>query len=209
MPPGSNPGKAELVATRSRRSDPAMLGERFDAALLLASDLHRQQVRKESGVPYVSHLLAVCALALEFGADEDQAIAALLHDAVEDQGGLDTAARIRTRFGDRVAELVLALTDAVVVPKPPWRERKEVYLRHLAAAPAEVLLVSCCDKIHNARSIVLDHAQAGHALWSRFSGGRDGTLWYYRELAAVFAERGPVGPARLLGELAAAMQTLA
>lgn len=186
-----------------------MLGERFDAALLLASDLHRQQVRKESGVPYVSHLLAVCALALEFGADEDQAIAALLHDAVEDQGGLDTAARIRTRFGDRVAELVLALTDAVVVPKPPWRERKEVYLRHLAAAPAEVLLVSCCDKIHNARSIVQDHGQSGAALWSRFTGGRDGTLWYYRELAAIFARRGPSRPARLLGELAATMQTLA
>lgn len=186
-----------------------MLGERFDAALLLASDLHRQQVRKESGVPYVSHLLAVCALALEFGADEDQAIAALLHDAVEDQGGLDTAARIRTRFGDRVAELVLALTDAVVVPKPPWRERKEVYLRHLAAAPDEVLLVSCCDKIHNARSIVQDHGQSGAALWSRFTGGRDGTLWYYRELAAIFARRGPSRPARLLGELAATMQTLA
>ncbi|MCU0866616.1 MAG: HD domain-containing protein [Planctomycetes bacterium] len=186
-----------------------MLGPRFDQALLLASELHRQQVRKESGVPYVSHLLAVCALALEHGADEDQAIAALLHDAVEDQGGLPTAARIRTQFGDRVAELVLALTDAVVVPKPPWRARKEAYLQHLAAAPAAVLLVSCCDKIHNARSIVTDHAQSGAALWSRFTGGRDGTLWYYRELAAIFARRGPAGPARLLGELAARMQQLA
>lgn len=186
-----------------------MLGERFDAALHLASELHRQQLRKESGVPYVSHLLAVCSLALEFGADEDQAIAALLHDAVEDQGGMATAARIRARFGDRVADLVLALTDAVVTPKPPWRERKERYLEHLAAAPDEVLLVSCCDKIHNARSIVADHAESGAELWARFTGGRDGTLWYYRELAAIFARRGPSRPAALLGELAARMQTLA
>ena len=186
-----------------------MLGERFDRALGLASELHRQQLRKESGVPYVSHLLAVCSLALEHGADEDQAIAALLHDAVEDQGGLPTAARIRALFGDRVAELVLALTDAVVVPKPPWRQRKELYLVHLAAAPLDVLLVSCCDKIHNARSILADHRQSGASLWSRFTGGRDGTLWYYRELAAIFARRGPPIPAQLLGELAAAMQRLA
>jgi (p)ppGpp synthase/HD superfamily hydrolase len=186
-----------------------MLGPRFDQALLLASELHRQQLRKESGVPYLSHLLAVCALALEHGADEDQAIAALLHDAVEDQGGLPTAARIRAQFGDRVAELVLALTDAVVVPKPPWRARKEAYLRHLADAAAEVLLVSCCDKIHNARCIVSDHAQSGTSLWSRFTGGRDGTLWYYRELAALFARRGPEAPARELARLAAAMQQLA
>jgi (p)ppGpp synthase/HD superfamily hydrolase len=100
-----------------------MLGERFDRALLLASELHRAQVRKESGVPYVAHLLAVCALALEHGADEDQAIAALLHDAVEDQGGMPTAERIGAAFGPRVRALVLALTDAAVVPKPPWRAR--------------------------------------------------------------------------------------
>lgn len=185
-----------------------MLGERFDRAFLLASALHRRQVRKESGVPYLSHLLAVTALALEHGADEDQAIAALLHDAVEDQGGLPTAARIRDGFGTRVHDLVMALTDAVVVPKPPWRARKETYLAHLANTADDVLLVSACDKIHNARCILADHRASGPAVWQRFTGGRDGTLWYYRELAAIFARRGPAGPAALLGELAAAMQRL-
>ncbi len=185
-----------------------MLGERFDRAFLLASELHRRQVRKESGVPYVSHLLAVAALAIEHGAAEDQAIAALLHDAVEDQGGLPTAARIREQFGQHVHDLVMALTDAAVTPKPPWRARKEAYLRHLAQAPAEVLLVSCCDKIHNARCIVADHRQVGPALLQRFSGGRDGTLWYYRELATVFGQRGPATPAALLRELSDTMQRL-
>lgn len=186
-----------------------MLGERFDRAFLLASELHRQQVRKESGVPYLSHLLAVASLALEHGADEDQAIAALLHDAVEDQGGMPTAARIHAAFGQRVHDLVLALTDAVVTPKPPWRARKQAYLAHLAKAPTDVLLVSACDKVHNARAIVADHAASGPDLWQRFSGGRDGTLWYYRELAAIFAARGPERLGALLRELADRMQTLA
>jgi (p)ppGpp synthase/HD superfamily hydrolase len=186
-----------------------MLGERFDRALLLASELHRTQVRKESGVPYVAHLLGVCALALEHGADEDQAIAALLHDAVEDQGGMRVADRIGAAFGPRVRALVLALTDAVVVPKPPWRQRKEAYLAHLRDAPADALLVSACDKVHNARAIVEDHAVAGPSLWARFSGGRDGTLWYYRELAAVFGARGPARLAALLQELAERMRRLA
>lgn len=185
-----------------------MLGPRFDQALLLAADLHRHQVRKQSGVPYVGHVLAVAALAIEHGADEDQAIAALLHDAVEDQGGLPTAARIRATFGDRVHDLVMALSDAAVVPKPPWRQRKQAYLEHLRRAPADVLLVSACDKVHNARCIVDDHAAVGPGLWQRFSGGRDGTLWYYRELAEVFAGRGPLRLARALGELVARMQQL-
>jgi (p)ppGpp synthase/HD superfamily hydrolase len=186
-----------------------MLGERFDRALLLASSLHRTQTRKESATPYIAHVLAVAALAIENGADEDQAIAALLHDAVEDQGGLPTAARIRAEFGDRVADLVLGLTDATVVPKPPWAERKQRYLQHLADAPTDLLLVSACDKVHNARSIVEDHAVAGSQLWARFSGGRDGTLWYYRSLAAIFRARGPARLAAQLTELAERMQGLA
>jgi (p)ppGpp synthase/HD superfamily hydrolase len=198
-----------LVVSSSRSFDAAMLGERFDRALLRAADLHRDQVRKATQVPYVSHLLAVCALALEFGADEDEAIAALLHDAVEDQGGPATAAAIRAEFGDRVADLVLGLSDADVVPKPPWRARKEAYLAHLRHADASTRLVSCCDKIHNARAILGDHARSGAAVWERFSGGRDGTLWYYRELAAIFTAAGPAAPAQVLAELAARMQTLA
>jgi (p)ppGpp synthase/HD superfamily hydrolase len=188
---------------------PTMLTTRFDEALVLAAELHRTQTRKATNVPYVAHVLAVAALALEHGADEDQAIAALLHDAVEDQGGMATAARIRARFGPRVHDLVLALTDATVVPKPPWRARKETYLTHLRTAPADVLLVSACDKVHNARAIVADHAEHGAALWQRFSGGRDGTLWYYRELAAIFRSRGPARLAALLDELATTMQRLA
>lgn len=185
-----------------------MLGERFDQAFLLASALHRTQKRKESATPYLAHLMAVAALAIEHGADEEQAIAALLHDAVEDQGGLPTAERIRAQFGDRVTGIVLALTDATVTPKPPWRARKERYLAHLATAPAEVLLVSACDKLHNARSIVEDHAVHGAALWSRFSGGRDGTVWYYRSLVAVFRARGPVRLAMLLDEVVERMGRL-
>lgn len=177
-----------------------MLGERFDRALLLASELHRTQVRRESGVPYLAHLLAVAGLALEHGADEDMAIAALLHDAVEDQGGLPTAARIRAAFGERVAGLVLALSDTTDHPKPPWRDRKLAYLQHLGTAPPDVLLLSACDKLHNARSIAEDHAHVGPAVWQRFRGLRDGTLWYYRELVAVFGRRGPARLARLLAE---------
>ena len=141
-----------------------MLSERFDRALVLASTLHRKQVRKDSGIPYVAHLLGVASLALEHGADEEQAIAALLHDAVEDQGGIPTLERIRAEFGDRVAGLVMALTDAVTQPKPPWRKRKEDYLAHLVDAPDEVLLISACDKLHNARSIVEDHRHVKTAI---------------------------------------------
>jgi (p)ppGpp synthase/HD superfamily hydrolase len=186
-----------------------MLSERFDRALVLASSLHRHQVRKESETPYVAHLLGVTSLAIEHGADEDQAVAALLHDAVEDQGGLPTLERIRAEFGERVAGLVMGLTDAVVVPKPPWRKRKEDYLRHLGQAPAEVLLISACDKLHNARSIVEDHACVGPAVWQRFSGRRDGTVWYYQELARVFSSRGPARLAGLLAEVVGRMQSLA
>lgn len=186
-----------------------MLGERFDQALLLASRLHRTQTRKDSGVPYVSHVLAVAALAIEHGADEDQAIAALLHDAVEDQGGQPTAERIRAQFGTRVADLVLALSDTITSPKPPWRDRKERYLAHLAGAPTDVLLISACDKVHNARCIVADHAAVGSSLWQRFTGGRDGTLWYYRELAAILRARGPAPLAAQLGVLSDHMQSLA
>ena len=185
-----------------------MLGERFDQALRLACELHRGQVRKASGVPYVAHLLAVTALALEHGADEDQAIAALLHDAVEDQGGLPTADRIGAAFGPHVRALVLALSDAIATPKPPWRQRKEQHLARLREASAGALLVGACDAVHNARSILDDHAANGPAVWARFRGGRDGTLWYHRELAAILAGRVPPRLAATLARLAAALQSL-
>ena len=166
------------------------LSPRFEAAVTWACELHRAQVRKGTRVPYVAHLLGVAAIALENGADEDEAIAAVLHDAVEDQGGQPTANEIAARFGERVRDIVLGCTDADVIPKPPWRERKEKYVAHLLQAPESVRLVSASDKLHNARSILLDYRTSGEALWSRFSGGREGTLWYYRALVTAFETRG-------------------
>jgi (p)ppGpp synthase/HD superfamily hydrolase len=167
-----------------------MLTDRYREALAYAFDLHRAQIRKGSGVPYVAHLLGVSSLALEHGADEDEAIAALLHDAVEDQGGLPTLAEIRRRFGDRVALIVAGCTDADTIPKPPWRERKERYLAHLLTAAPSVVLVSSCDKLYNARSIAADLRRFGPAVWDRFTGGKDGSLWYYRSLVAIFTTLG-------------------
>ena len=162
------------------------MSPRFREALTYAAELHAKQFRKASNVPYVAHLLGVTAIALEHGADDDEAIAALLHDAVEDQGGQTTAAEIRRRFGDRVIEIVLGCSDADTIPKPPWRERKESYIAHLDNASASVLLVSAADKLHNAASIVADYRRFGEKVWDRFNGGRDGTLWYYRTLADKF-----------------------
>lgn len=158
------------------------LTQRFSEALTLACELHRTQARKDTQIPYVAHLLAVAALALEHGATEDEAIAALLHDAVEDQGGAAVAARIRAAFGDGVADIVIGCSDTDVVPKPPWRARKEAYIAHVRTAAEPVRLVSACDKLHNARSILDAHRVVGEQVWTRFKGGKDGTLWYYRSL---------------------------
>lgn len=150
---------------------------RFDNALAFASGLHRTQARKGSDTPYIAHLLSVCALVIEHGGTEDQAIAALLHDAVEDQGGQPTLNEIRIRYGDAVAQIVADCTDAWTVPKPIWRERKEAYLRGLPAKAPSSLLVSLADKVHNADSILRDYRAVGDAVWARFpGGGRDGTI---------------------------------
>lgn len=163
-----------------------MLTSRFEEALGFAYRLHATQTRKGTSIPYIAHLLAVTALVISDGGDEDQAIAALLHDAVEDQGGLPTLQQIRSRFGERVARIVDGCTDAYGSPKPPWRERKERYLDHLKSAPPEVLRVSLADKLHNARSILRDLRQNGDDTWNRFHGGKSGTLWYYHTLVQVF-----------------------
>lgn len=165
------------------------LTERFDQAFLLASELHRTQMRKSTEIPYISHLMTVSALVLENGGTEEEAIAALLHDAVEDQGGQATLVRIRQQFGDGVADLVMALSDTDVTPKPPWRERKEQYLQHLEVAPISVLRVSAADKRHNARTIVKDYLLMGEDLWNRFSAPAADQIWYYRSLADVFRRR--------------------
>jgi (p)ppGpp synthase/HD superfamily hydrolase len=163
-----------------------ILSGRFEEALVWAAQLHRDQWRKGTPVPYVAHLLGVSSIALQYGADEDEAIAALLHDAVEDQGGEPTLLEIQRRFGDRVAAIVAGCTDAMIQPKPPWRQRKETYLAHLPQASPSVRLVSAADKLHNARAIASDYRLLGETLWSRFTGGRAGTLWYYRALVEAF-----------------------
>jgi GTP pyrophosphokinase len=159
------------------------LTERFNDAFLFAAEKHAGQTRKHTRIPYIAHLLSVAALALEAGADEDLAIAALLHDVVEDCGGKPMLDQVRRRFGDRVAHVVEGCTDAYTDPKPPWRERKQAYLEHLKEADADIRLVSAADKLHNAREILKDYLQAGEAVWQRFTGKREGTLWYYRALA--------------------------
>jgi (p)ppGpp synthase/HD superfamily hydrolase len=165
-----------------------MLTERFARAIDFTFYLHQQQRRKGSQTPYIAHLLGVTALVLEDGGDEDEAIAALLHDAVEDQGGRETLESIRLRFGERVAEIVASCTDAYEIPKPPWRERKERYLAHLRTATPEARRVSLADKLYNARSILVDLDRGQEDLWRRFRGGKDGTLWYYRELLSIFRQ---------------------
>lgn len=164
------------------------LSPRFTAALTWATELHAKQMRKGSGVPYISHLLGVTAIALEYGANEDEAIAALLHDAIEDQGGAKTKAEIRRRFGDTVTEIIVGCTDTETIPKPPWRERKQAYLAHLPTASVSIRLVSAADKLHNCRSILQDYRLLGDELWQRFQGGKEGTLWYYRSLVEAFRQ---------------------
>ncbi|MHB9130115.1 MAG: HD domain-containing protein [Armatimonadota bacterium] len=166
------------------------LSPRFEEALIYAVQLHAAQFRKGSGIPYISHLLGVAAIVLEHGSTEDEVIAALLHDAVEDQGGLETLAVIRRRFGDVVAEIVLGCTDAHSHPKPPWRQRKEAYIAHLREVSPSVRLVSAADKLHNARCILLDYRTLGETTCCRFAGGKEGVLWYYRALADTFRSFG-------------------
>ena len=162
------------------------LGPRFLRAFEFAAQKHAGQLRKASTIPYIAHLMGVASLVLEAGGDEYLAIAALLHDVVEDCGGAPMLKEIGRRFGTRVAHVVEGCTDADTYPKPPWRERKEKYIRQLKTADADPRLVSAADKLNNLRSILSDYRAVGESVWSRFNGGREGTLWYYRTLRDVF-----------------------
>ena len=168
-----------------------MLTDRISEALALAVQAHKKQVRKGTSIPYLAHPMAVASIALEFGADEDQAIAALLHDVLED-GGAQYGPVIKERFGERVLAIVDGCTDGLPDAsgqKADWGERKRAYLAHLAKATDDVLLVSGSDKLHNARAIVSDLLKIGPDVFNRFTAGRDGTLWYYRSLAEIFEQR--------------------
>jgi hypothetical protein len=165
-------------------------GERFEEALKYAASLHRAQVRKGTNSPYVTHVLAVAAIVGENGGTEDEVIAALLHDAVEDQGGPATREEIRRRFGDTVAGIVDEISDTDAVPKPPWRERKEAYVARVRDTQRSARLVSVADKLHNARSILRDLRREGDAVWRRFTGTKEETPWYYRALVDAFRAAG-------------------
>jgi (p)ppGpp synthase/HD superfamily hydrolase len=163
-----------------------LLTPKFETALGFAFQLHKNQYRKQSQIPYISHLLAVTAIVLENGGSENQAIAALLHDAVEDQGGYDTLQKIEEMFGSEVAEIVEGCTDAFTDPKPEWKGRKTAYLKKLKEFPDSILLVSLADKVHNALSILRDLQSKEKDIWKRFNGGKEGTLWYYQSLVEIF-----------------------
>jgi (p)ppGpp synthase/HD superfamily hydrolase len=164
------------------------LGSRFNEAFLFAAEKHATQTRKKTDVPYISHLMSVASLVLEAGGGEDEGVAALLHDVVEDCGGHPVLEEIRQRFGDRVATIVEGCTDAYTIPKPPWKQRKLDYLEVLRRADEDVRLVSAADKLHNVRSILADYRREGDSVWERFSGRRDGTLWYYRAVLDVLRQ---------------------
>ena len=185
-------------------------GEKFEAALVYAARLHQDQTRKGSGIPYVNHLLAVAAIVGENGGTEEEVVAALLHDAPEDHGGRARLEEIRERFGDAVAEIVAGCTDTYEDPKPAWRPRKEAYVAHVRTAPASVRLVSAADKLHNARSILADLRVSGDALWGRFTGGKEGTIWYYRALTSALGAAGTnAAVVEELGRVVRKMESLA
>lgn len=159
-----------------------MLTEKFEMAFGLAQKLHANQYRKGSRVPFISHLLSVCALVLEDGGTEDEAIAALLHDAVEDQGGLETLEIIKKQFGGNVASIVMECSDAFTIPKPPWKQRKLEFIEKLSDVSESAVRVILADKIHNTSSIIRGYKKHGEKLWWSFKGDREGTIWYYEEV---------------------------
>ena len=166
------------------------LSPQFEKALIYATRIHGGKLRKKTRIPYIGHILGVAAIAMEYGANETEAIAALLHDAVEDGGGPRRLRDIERKFGRKVARRVDGCTDTDQIPKPPWRERKENYIAQLKRASASTRLVSAADKLHNTRAILHNLRQEGDNVWSRFNGGKEGALWYYRSLVSAFREHG-------------------
>jgi GTP pyrophosphokinase len=178
-----------IMGLKKNSLKPPALRRRLQKAFRYAAEKHAGQTRKQTAVPYLSHLMAVTSLVLEGGGDEDMAIAALLHDVVEDCGGLPRLREVRKMFGARVAKTVEGCTDSFSDPKLPWIVRKNEYLQRLKHEDAETRLVSASDKLHNVRAVFADYRQDGESIWKRFSGGRDGTLWYYRALSDEFQRR--------------------
>ena len=183
-----------------------VLGDDFADAVRYASELHRDQRRKDTNIPYVAHLLGAASLVLDQGGDQDEAIAALLHDALEDQGDQTSEDEIRQQFGGKVARIVVACSDFIGDgEKPDWQTRKERYLAHLDEQPTDVLRVSLADKLHNARAIVADLRVSGDSVWNRFTGDPGQQAWYYSSLLEVFRRR---HDSPLVEELAAVVAEL-
>lgn len=182
---------------------PDLLSPRLYEAVAYAFQLHGRDARKQTQVPVLAHLLSVCALVQQDGGDEDEAIAALLHDSLEDKPGETSPAVLSKRFGPRVLTLIQLATDTppdyAGGPKPPWRDRKERYLEHVRQAPPSNLRVTVADKVDNVRAILADHSRVGESLWSRFNAGKKDQLWYYQSALAAYKEAGFSGP--LLDEL--------
>lgn len=177
--------------------------------MVYAARIHAGQRRKKTNMPYIAHLLAVASIILEFGGGEEEAIAGLLHDAVEDGGGPRRLDEIQSRFGDTVAEIVAACTDSDQLPRPPWRDRKTAYLAHIPQASSSVRLVSAADKLHNAQSLLRNYRHLGDSIWERYNGGKDGTLWYYSSLANVFDSTESTPLTQELKRVVAQIETLA
>lgn len=194
-----------MTAKKKAAHKPPALGPCLQRAFRYAAEKHAGQTRKQTAVPYLSHLMAAASLVLEAGGDEEMAMAALLHDVVEDCGGMPRLREIRRKFGSRVAKMVDGCTDSFSDPKPEWLERKKNYLRELKRVNAETRLVSAADKLHNVRTVLTDYRQQGESVWKRFKGKRDGTLWYYRALSDEFRRR---KPNRLTRELELAVKEL-
>jgi (p)ppGpp synthase/HD superfamily hydrolase len=166
------------------------LSKQFEEALIYATRAHGNQTRKKTGIPFIAHILGVTAIALEYGANETEAIGALLHDTVEDCGGAERLRDIRERFGEEVARIVDGCTDTYEAPKPPWLERKRAYVEHVKDSDSSIRLVSASDKLHNTRAILAEFRRSGLEVFDRFAGKKEGTLWYYRALVIAFRKHG-------------------
>jgi (p)ppGpp synthase/HD superfamily hydrolase len=166
------------------------LSRQFEKALVYATRIHGGQLRKKTKIPYVAHILGVSAIAMEYGANETEAIAALLHDAVEDCGGEKRLRDVQREFGKAVAKIVDGCTDTYETPKPPWIARKKKYIAHLKDSDSSTRLVSASDKLHNTRAILTELRRHGLEVFERFAGKKDGTLWYYRTLVSAFRAHG-------------------
>jgi (p)ppGpp synthase/HD superfamily hydrolase len=199
------------LTERHSTIEPPVLTNRFVEALGYAAELHLQQRRKGKGQPYVGHLLGVAAIVIQHGGGEDEVIAALLHDAVEDQGGLPRLDEIREKFGERIARIVDGCTDSYEVSgeKREWGERKRAYIEKVAGAPEDIRLVSAADKLANAREVLADFRVEGDAVFNRFQGRKQGTLWYYRALVNVFRKAGAGPLVEELDRVVAELESLA